>query len=44
MLVHLCLCLATIFLVSSPLIGRKAFDYINRKRFERMVDRVGAAL
>lgn len=29
--------------VTVPLIGRKVLDFVARKRFERMVDRVGAA-
>jgi hypothetical protein len=32
-----CLC------VSLPLIGQRILEYVRRKRFERMVDRVGAA-
>lgn len=34
-------CLVVCLLVTAPLIGRRVFDYYQRKRFERLVDRVG---
>lgn len=37
------LCLAACLVATSPFIGRKVIDFLQRKRFERMVDRVGAA-
>lgn len=37
------LCLGVCIGVSVPLIGPKIVDYVQKKRFERLVDRVGAA-
>jgi hypothetical protein len=36
-------CLAALFVACTALIARKFYDFLQRKRFERMVDRVGEA-